>query len=177
MNEHGHPIARLSNVTLTYHNKRALDSITLDIPSGCMVGLIGSDGVGKSSLLNAIDTNLHLRVGAVSEDNEKGRHTTTTARLLPIGRGAFVVGERLAPDQAGDWLPAQSRLSDLDDASPDGYDDGPPKMADVELCADNPNPLIAHCDDERTTNVLGDIEACLPLAEGDLTGAPAKPHR
>jgi ribosome biogenesis GTPase len=51
----------------------------------------GQSGVGKSSLLNAIDTNLHLRVGAVSEENEKGRHTTTTARLLPIACGGFVV--------------------------------------------------------------------------------------
>ena len=51
----------------------------------------GQSGVGKSSLLNAIDTNLHLRVGAVSEESEKGRHTTTTARLLPIGCGGFVV--------------------------------------------------------------------------------------
>jgi ribosome biogenesis GTPase len=51
----------------------------------------GQSGVGKSSLLNAIDTNLHLRVGAVSEENEKGRHTTTTAKLLPISCGGFVV--------------------------------------------------------------------------------------
>jgi ribosome biogenesis GTPase / thiamine phosphate phosphatase len=55
----------------------------------------GQSGVGKSSLLNAIDHGLHLRVGAVNEDTEKGRHTTTTARLLPIGAasgsGGFVV--------------------------------------------------------------------------------------
>ncbi len=51
----------------------------------------GQSGVGKSSLLNAIDPNLHLRVGAVSEETEKGRHTTTTARLLPIGCGGYVV--------------------------------------------------------------------------------------
>ncbi len=51
----------------------------------------GQSGVGKSSLLNAIDTNLHLRVGAVSEENEKGRHTTTTARLMPLSCGGFVV--------------------------------------------------------------------------------------
>jgi ribosome biogenesis GTPase len=51
----------------------------------------GQSGVGKSSLLNAIDEGLHLRVGAVSEENEKGRHTTTTARLLPISCGGFVV--------------------------------------------------------------------------------------
>ena len=51
----------------------------------------GQSGVGKSSLLNAIDPDLHLRVGAVSEENEKGRHTTTTASLLPIGCGSFIV--------------------------------------------------------------------------------------
>jgi len=55
----------------------------------------GQSGVGKSSLLNAIDEGLHLRVGEVSAENEKGRHTTTTARLLPIGApsgsGGFVV--------------------------------------------------------------------------------------
>ena len=46
----------------------------------------GQSGVGKSSLLNAIDPALHLRVQPVSDDTEKGRHTTTTARLLPLGR-------------------------------------------------------------------------------------------
>jgi ribosome biogenesis GTPase len=51
----------------------------------------GQSGVGKSSLLNAIDEGLHLRVGEVSEENEKGKHTTTTARLLPIACGGFVV--------------------------------------------------------------------------------------
>jgi len=51
----------------------------------------GQSGVGKSSLLNAMDAGLHLRVGEVSEDNEKGCHTTTTARLLPIACGGFVV--------------------------------------------------------------------------------------
>ncbi len=51
----------------------------------------GQSGVGKSSLLNAIDPELHLRVEAVSEDNEKGKHTTTTARLLPLAGGGYVV--------------------------------------------------------------------------------------
>jgi ribosome-dependent ATPase len=45
------PVARLEGVALTYGKIRALDGITLDLPSGCMVGLIGPDGVGKSSLL------------------------------------------------------------------------------------------------------------------------------
>jgi ribosome biogenesis GTPase / thiamine phosphate phosphatase len=51
----------------------------------------GQSGVGKSSLLNAIDPDLHLRIGAVSAENEKGKHTTTTARLLPISCGGYMV--------------------------------------------------------------------------------------
>ena len=48
------PVARLQAVGLSYGKTRALDDITLDIPAGCMVGLIGPDGVGKSSLLSLI---------------------------------------------------------------------------------------------------------------------------
>ena len=44
----------------------------------------GQSGVGKSSLLNAIEPGLTLRVGEVSEENQKGRHTTTTAELLKL---------------------------------------------------------------------------------------------
>jgi ribosome biogenesis GTPase len=51
----------------------------------------GQSGVGKSSLLNAIDPDLHLHVQPVSEDTEKGKHTTTTARLLPLAGGGYVV--------------------------------------------------------------------------------------
>ena len=47
----GEPVARLQGVALTYGKTRALDGIDLDIPAGCRVGLIGPDGVGKSSLL------------------------------------------------------------------------------------------------------------------------------
>ena len=45
--------------------------------------LAGQSGVGKSSLLNAIDPKLHLHVQPVSRESEKGKHTTTTARLIP----------------------------------------------------------------------------------------------
>jgi ribosome biogenesis GTPase len=51
----------------------------------------GQSGVGKSSLLNAIEAGLELRVRAVSEDNDKGRHTTTVAKLFPLSRGGYVV--------------------------------------------------------------------------------------
>jgi ribosome biogenesis GTPase len=51
----------------------------------------GQSGVGKSSLLNAVDPGFQLRVGEVSSENQKGRHTTTSARLLRMGGGGYVV--------------------------------------------------------------------------------------
>ena len=50
----------------------------------------GPSGVGKSSLLNAVDPELALRTGVVSEKTQKGRHTTTFATLYPMADG-FVV--------------------------------------------------------------------------------------
>ena len=46
--------ARLKEVSLHYKEATALDNITVEIPGGCIVGLIGPDGVGKSSLLSLI---------------------------------------------------------------------------------------------------------------------------
>ena len=48
------PVAQLAGVSLHYGKNVALDNITLDIPARRMVGLIGPDGVGKSSLLSLI---------------------------------------------------------------------------------------------------------------------------
>jgi ribosome-dependent ATPase len=47
-------VASLKNVTQRYRNVVALDSITLDVPSQRMIGVIGPDGVGKSTLLGII---------------------------------------------------------------------------------------------------------------------------
>ena len=59
--------------------------------AGRVTAVIGQSGVGKSSLLNAIDPELNLTVAEVSRDNEKGRHTTTTARLVPHRLGGWFV--------------------------------------------------------------------------------------
>ncbi|MEM1044112.1 MAG: ribosome small subunit-dependent GTPase A [Bacteroidota bacterium] len=47
----------------------------------------GPSGVGKSTLLNAVDPSLDLRTGEVSRKTRKGKHTTTFAELLPVAGG------------------------------------------------------------------------------------------
>ncbi|CAB3703148.1 ribosome-associated ATPase/putative transporter RbbA [Achromobacter piechaudii] len=59
------PVVKLSDVTLRYGKTVALDGITLDIPAGRMVGLIGPDGVGKSSLLALIAGSRAVQQGSV----------------------------------------------------------------------------------------------------------------
>jgi ribosome biogenesis GTPase / thiamine phosphate phosphatase len=50
----------------------------------------GPSGAGKSSLLNAIQPDLGLRVGAISAAVHKGQHTTVTAQLIPLRCGGYV---------------------------------------------------------------------------------------
>lgn len=52
--------------------------------------LAGQSGVGKSSLLNAIQPGLALAVSHVSSENQKGRHTTTASKLIPLAEGGAV---------------------------------------------------------------------------------------
>lgn len=54
MKDHAWPVARACNVTHTYKKVRALDDVTINIPAGRMVGLLGPDGVGKSTLLGLL---------------------------------------------------------------------------------------------------------------------------
>jgi ribosome biogenesis GTPase len=51
----------------------------------------GQSGVGKSSLLNALQPGLALRVRTVSESTQKGRHTTTHSQMLRLDFGGWVV--------------------------------------------------------------------------------------
>lgn len=57
---------------------------------GRLSALSGPSGVGKSSLLNEVQPGLGLRVAAVSEAVNKGRHTTVTAQLIPLECGGYV---------------------------------------------------------------------------------------
>jgi ribosome-dependent ATPase len=59
------PVVHLDGVSLSYGSTRALHGITLEIPSACVVGLIGPDGVGKSSLLSLVAGAREIQAGQV----------------------------------------------------------------------------------------------------------------
>lgn len=51
---------------------------------------VGASGVGKSTLLNALEPGLALRVGEVSVSSGRGTHTTRYAQLIPLSGGGFL---------------------------------------------------------------------------------------
>ena len=51
----------------------------------------GQSGVGKSSLISALDPDLNLRVGEISAYHQQGKHTTTFYEMHPIASGGFVI--------------------------------------------------------------------------------------
>ena len=51
----------------------------------------GASGVGKSSLITAIDPSLTLKTGEISDAHNQGRHTTTFYEMHPISSGGFII--------------------------------------------------------------------------------------
>ncbi len=61
-----------------------------DVLQGKLSALMGPSGVGKTSLLNAVQPELGLRVREVSQATTKGRHTTVVPQLIPLDAGGWV---------------------------------------------------------------------------------------
>lgn len=51
----------------------------------------GPSGVGKSSLINALQPKVHMETGAISEKIERGKHTTRHAQLIPLAGNSYIV--------------------------------------------------------------------------------------
>ena len=71
-------------------DEKSIQNLEEDIAGQTSV-FIGSSGVGKSSILNAIDEDLGLQIGEISSYSNKGKHTTTFARLIRLENNGYVV--------------------------------------------------------------------------------------
>jgi ribosome-dependent ATPase len=92
------PVAQVRGLTHRYGKTVALDDVTLEIPAGCMAGLIGPDGVGKSSLLALIAGVRRIQTGevlALDGDMRDARHRRDScARIAYMPQG---LGRNLYP--------------------------------------------------------------------------------
>ncbi len=61
------------------------------ILAGRISALAGPSGVGKSSLLNALQPGLGLAVNEISSAMDKGKHTTVTRQMFPLLAGGYVI--------------------------------------------------------------------------------------
>ncbi|WP_411037615.1 ribosome-associated ATPase/putative transporter RbbA [Shinella sp. BYT-45] len=93
MTEEGTNVARVDGLTLAYGATVALKDVTLDLPAGRMVGLIGPDGVGKSSLLSLIAGARAIQEGSVRvlggdmRSADHRRRTCPRIAYMPQGLG------------------------------------------------------------------------------------------
>lgn len=75
-------VSALTNKSIDMLKQLTKDKITL---------VSGHSGVGKSTLVNAMDSKLNLRVGEISDVHSKGKHTTTFAEMHPLTYGGFII--------------------------------------------------------------------------------------
>jgi ribosome biogenesis GTPase / thiamine phosphate phosphatase len=75
-------VSAFDETDINYLRTLLKDKITL---------LSGHSGVGKSTLVNAIEPNLHLKTGDISFTHLKGMHTTTFAELFPLSFGGDII--------------------------------------------------------------------------------------
>ncbi|MBN9886650.1 ribosome-associated ATPase/putative transporter RbbA [Salipiger abyssi] len=76
-------VAELDGVSHRYGATTALDSVSLKIPAGCMAGLIGPDGVGKSTLLGLVAGVRRLQEGGVTTLGEDMAQASARVRVAP----------------------------------------------------------------------------------------------
>ena len=95
----GAVVARLVGVTHRYGATVALDDVSLGIPAGRMVGVIGPDGVGKSSLLAIVAGARRVQVGAVrvldGDMTDAAHRASVCPRIAYMPQG---LGRNLYPD-------------------------------------------------------------------------------
>ena len=91
-------VVQITDVHLHYKKTQALNNVSLDIPAGCMVGMIGPDGVGKSSLLSLISGARVIQEGTIyalgGDMKDKAHREKVCPRIAYMPQG---LGKNLYP--------------------------------------------------------------------------------
>lgn len=77
-------------VQISASNKQNIDFLKDEI-AGKQVMISGHSGVGKSTLVNAIDPSLNLKTGEISKAHQQGQHTTTFAEMHKLSSGGYII--------------------------------------------------------------------------------------
>ena len=78
-------------VTTSAEHGDGLDELMLHVPDGATLVFLGPSGAGKSTLINALAGRAVQQTGAVRAGDGKGKHTTTSRELVPLGGGAVLM--------------------------------------------------------------------------------------
>lgn len=100
----------------TIYEKDTVMSLYNYLNQGQTSVFIGSSGVGKSSMINALLNSNVLRVGSIRETDDKGKHTTTNGRLLQLENGSFLI-DTPGIRALNLWLEDSSLTNSFDDIS------------------------------------------------------------
>ncbi len=87
----GQPLLALENVSVYYGNIAAVKGLTMQVPAGAIVTLIGSNGAGKSTTLRTISGLMHAKSGSITFDGKD----------ISRAQGHEVVGEGIAHSPEG----------------------------------------------------------------------------
>ena len=83
--------ARAQVHAVSAHTGFGLEQLSAYLRPGKTAVFLGSSGVGKSSLINALAGEEVMAVNSIREDDSKGRHTTTRRQLIRLGSGAMII--------------------------------------------------------------------------------------
>ncbi len=101
-------------LTMSAEDGSGVDTLVPHLPARKTAALLGSSGVGKSTLINRLLGVKRMATGAVREDDQRGRHTTTHRELVILPSGAILV-DNPGMRQVGLW----GEDADLDNAFAD----------------------------------------------------------
>lgn len=78
-------------VAISAHSGLGLDRLEKYMMKGTTLVFLGSSGVGKSTLVNALAGEVIMNVNTIREDDSKGRHTTTHRQLILLNNGVMII--------------------------------------------------------------------------------------